>query len=280
MSTNTDIIRANYEAPTLIEEIEAALAAQGKPLNSLTLDDLAPVDEFHVRGVQATEEVIALLAPQAGMHILDAGSGLGGPARRIAAAGNCRVTGIDLSEDYCRAGNQLSQWVGLQDQVQLHCGDVTDMPRIAANSLGAAFTIHVAMNIENKLAFYEEIARVLKPGAAFLIYDIFSVDNQEIEFPVPWAKDEASSFLATVPATRQRLESTGFTVEQEIDQTEEGTVFINRVADVFSKSQTGAPPNLRLLTGKHTAEKFRNLADNFNSGCICLAMLLCRKPNQ
>lgn len=278
MPSNSENIRSNYAAPNLLEEIQAAFAAIGKPISSLTLDDLAAVDEFHVRGVKATEELIQLLKPTSGMHILDAGSGLGGPARRIATAVNCRVTGIDLSEDYCRAGNRLSEWVGLQEQVELRSGSVTNMSDFTDDSFDAAFTIHVAMNIENKPAFYSEIARVLKPGAAFLIYDIFSVGNQAIDFPVPWATDASSSFLATPSAVKQWLNEANFVIEHEIDNTAAGATFMSAVAERFSKQQPGAIPNLSLLTGRRSAEKFMNLAQNLKNRKVSLAMLLCRTP--
>lgn len=59
--------------------------------------DLAPVDEFHIRGRSATMEIAEALRLTPDSHVLDLGSGLGGPARTLAELTGCTVTGIDLT---------------------------------------------------------------------------------------------------------------------------------------------------------------------------------------
>ena len=62
-----------------------ALREVNGPDAPVTPEALAPIDHFHGRGVLATGELVALLKPQPGEHLLDIGSGIGGPARWIAA---------------------------------------------------------------------------------------------------------------------------------------------------------------------------------------------------
>lgn len=84
-------IKDHYASPGLLQRIVQGLEAIGKSPASVELDDLAAVDEFHLRGPAATQELIEILEVGADSHVLDVGSGLGGPARRLAKATGCRV---------------------------------------------------------------------------------------------------------------------------------------------------------------------------------------------
>jgi cyclopropane fatty-acyl-phospholipid synthase-like methyltransferase len=61
-------------------------------------------------------------------HVLDIGSGLGGPARALAETYGCRVTGVDLTEAFCAAAKVLSDWLDLGGRVAFEQGDATDLP--------------------------------------------------------------------------------------------------------------------------------------------------------
>lgn len=93
-SLNEDI-QQHYARPDLGTAILTALANAGKDVNNLKPEDLAPVDEFHIRGRQATFELARAVGLDATKHVLDVGSGIGGPSRCIAREFGCRVTGVD-----------------------------------------------------------------------------------------------------------------------------------------------------------------------------------------
>lgn len=95
-----------------------ALAAAGKDTARLTLEDLAPIDEFHVRGRAATVELAAGLELAAGMIVLDVGCGIGGPSRYVAATHG--------------------------DQVEYRQGGALAMP-FPDRAFDAAYSQHVAM---------------------------------------------------------------------------------------------------------------------------------------
>src|SRR5215831_21164706 len=100
-----------------------ALIAAGKDLDALTIDDLAPADQFHGGGKAATVRLARLAGVSSGMRVLDVGGGLGGPARTLAVEFGCHVTVIDLTESYVRAGKALTARLGLADQVSHRVGD-------------------------------------------------------------------------------------------------------------------------------------------------------------
>src|ERR1700738_5297108 len=91
-----DGVRDHYRATGLTERLKTALAALGPEVQQLTPQQLAPLDQFHTRGLAATAELGKLAGVTAGMSVLDVGSGVGGPARFLAAACGCAVTGVDL----------------------------------------------------------------------------------------------------------------------------------------------------------------------------------------
>ena len=129
-------------------------------------------------------------------HVLDLGSGLGGPARTLAELTGCTVTGIDLTPEFCEVATALSEWTGLSDRTRFQVGDATatGLPDAAVD---AAMTVHVAMNIPDKAALYAEAFRVLRPGGRFVVYDVLQGEGGDVQYPVPWANDPSTSFLAT-----------------------------------------------------------------------------------
>jgi SAM-dependent methyltransferase len=193
-----------YSGPGgLVEAIGSALDAAGLNRATLRPADLAPVDEFHIRGRAASLEIVEALGLTAHSHVLDLGSGLGGPARTLTELTGCTVTGIDLTPEFCEVVTALSEWTGLSSRTRFLVGDATatGLPDAA---MDAALTVHVAMNISDKPALYAEAFRVLRPGGRFVVYDVLKGEGGDIRYPVPWAHDSSTSFLATPEDMRRR----------------------------------------------------------------------------
>ncbi|HEX6363657.1 MAG TPA: methyltransferase domain-containing protein, partial [Albitalea sp.] len=162
MPFTSDPVTAHYGRPDLLDAIDAALRAAGKDPDRLTPPDLAPVDEFHLRGREATLELARLAQPAHGERAVDVGCGLGGSARHLAHAHGCRVTGVDLTPEYIQLARTLTRRVGLDATVDFRVANALEMPFPDA-AFDLAWTEHVQMNIADKRAFYGEIARVLAP---------------------------------------------------------------------------------------------------------------------
>jgi ubiquinone/menaquinone biosynthesis C-methylase UbiE len=257
----------------LAGRIADSLRAAGKDLGALGPADLATVDEFHIRGRKATLELAGALGLDAGSHVLDIGSGLGGPARTIAEVHGCRVTGIDLTPAFCEAAATLSRWVGLADRVAFRQGDATRLPFPDA-TFDAALTIHVAMNIAAKDRMYAEARRVLKPGGRFAVYDVLQGEGGEVLFPVPWARSPAISHLATPEAMPGLLEAAGFAVLSAEDSTEESHRWF--AAAAARMAEAPPPVTFRAFLGEDFAAMTQNQVRNLRERRIRTVTYLCR----
>ena len=191
--------------------IIAALRAHAGPNVAITPETLAPFDHFHGRGVLATQELVALLEPLAGEAILDIGSGIGGPARWIAAKYDCSVTGVDLTTAFCDAARELNSACGMADRVRILEGSALALPLPDA-SFDRAYSHNVVMNIADKAGVYREAFRALKPGGRLVLSHVNAGPNGPPEFPVPWAAVAENSFLASDAETRRDVTAAGFEI--------------------------------------------------------------------
>ena len=260
----------------LVAAIDSALDAAGLDRAALRPADLAPIDEFHIRGRVASLEIAAALGLTAGSHVLDLGSGLGGPARTLAEVTGCTVTGIDLTPEFCAAATALSEWTGLSDRTRFHVGDATatGLPDAAAD---AALTVHVAMNIPDKPALYAEAFRVLRPGARFVAYDVLQGEGGDVRYPVPWANDPSTSFLATSQEMRDMLLAAGFEVVSVVDSSDESLAWFR---EVRARVERDGPPPVTFATflGESFGEMAANQVANLAERRIRTVMFTCARP--
>ena len=203
-----DGVRDHYRATGLTERLKTALAALGPTDKQLTPQQLAALDQFHTRGLAATAELGKLAGVTAGTLVLDVGSGVGGPARFLAATCGCQVTGVDLSEPFVDAARYLTERTGQSGQVSFETASALELP-FDDGRFDVVLLQHVAMNISDRTRLYREIRRVLKSGGRFATYDVVLNDG-EPHYPVPWARTPATSFLLTAAATRAAIEPAGF----------------------------------------------------------------------
>ncbi len=256
-------INDHYGQANLEEKITGAIERSGKRLEDLTRDDIASFDEFHIRGREATRELAHLAGLREGLTVLDLGCGVGGPARTLAAEFGCVITGVDLVEDYCRTADMLTQRVGLADRVTFHQGDILNLP-FDRDSFDVAWTQHTTMNIEDKVAFFNEIRRVLRPAGRLALYEICAGSVEPPHFPLPWAGDPTINFLVTATKLKQTLSEAGFNELEWTDVTSLSLDWFRAVVARMAKRPADAPPplGLNLLMGETTPQKAANLVRN------------------
>ena len=197
-----------------------ALAAAGNNVDALTVDELAPADQFHSGGKSATQRLARLAALRPGLSVLDVGGGLGGPARTLATEFGCRVTVVDLTETYVRAGATLTARLGLSDRVTHRVGDALALD-VGADPFDVVWTQNSGMNIPDKKRLYAGFARLLRPGGLLALQEPMAGPVQPVVFPVMWARDDGANFLRAPGEMRALLEATGFRVRAWDDVTAE-----------------------------------------------------------
>ena len=271
-------VSGHYTIPNLGDRILAALEKAGKDLRKLTPDDLAPVDEFHIRGRAATEELAGWVRVRPEDALLDVGCGLGGTSRYLAGSTGCTVVGVDLTEEYCRVAEMLSARVGLADRTTFRQGSALALP-FGDDRFDIVWTEHVQMNISDKAGFYGELRRVLKPGGRLAFHDIFAGaglnagadagfdaaagvrDGGGIHLPVPWASEASINHLIRVEDLRALLSDRGFEVVRWEDKTEASIAFFQSVLKRV-QGEGWMPLGLHLLLGDDAVTRFTNVFRN------------------
>jgi len=269
-------IADHWNKGDIYDSIVSTLNKMAKPLENLTIEELAPVDHFHARGYLATVELADRLPIKNGQHLLDIGAGLGGPARYMAKRFQCHVTGIDITQPFVETANKLTHLLRMEQHVKIEHGDGQRLPYPDA-SFDAAYTQHVTMSVADRAAFFAEAFRVLKPGAYFALTEHGLGPTGNPHHPVPWSEDGSGAYLVAPPETRTILEKTGF---EDILIEDTGVKYLATYRAIVAKAEKGALPPLgiQLLMGETTLQKARNCARNIEEGRTHPIQVFCRKP--
>jgi ubiquinone/menaquinone biosynthesis C-methylase UbiE len=274
MADIAESIERHYGRGHILDSIVAALRAEAKDPARLVPTDLASVDEFHVRGREATLELAQRAHVRAGQRVLDVGCGLGGSARHLAAEHGCDVTGVDLTAEYVSAARELTRLVRLDDRVRFELASALALP-FGDATFDIAWTEHAQMNIADKRTLYAEIARVLVPGGRLVFHDIFQGGGGPPHFPVPWAEDVSTSFLATPAEVRSILETLGFRIVDWADRTTTAQTWLEgRLA------QPAPVLGIHLLMGANARTKLENIVRNLAEGRIAVLQAVVQKGGE
>lgn len=273
---DSDAVATHYSHGRLLDAILTGVRELGKTTETVTIDDLAPVDEFHIGGRRATEDFIGQLDLSSDDHVLDVGCGLGGTARFLACTRGCRVSGIDLTTEYIETGQALCSWVGLAERVDLRQGSALAMPFEAAQ-FDVAVMFHVGINIADKAGLFAEVNRVLRPGAVFGVYDIMRQSDDPLVYPTPWATVPDTSVLASPKDYRSALSVSGFEVTKERDRRDFATEFFDTLRKRIEAAGGPPPLGLHILFGETAAIKIQNMVGNVAAGRVAPVEMIARK---
>ena len=273
MTAPNDVIVSHYENVDLYQRITDALQSAGKNLDAITVEDLVEVDEFHIGGIQATNDLLDQLDIGPETRVLDIGSGLGGPARHISSRYGAKLTGIDLTPEFVETATRLTDLCKLD--INFHVGSALDIP-LEDGGFDLATLIHVGMNLPDKATLFTETARVLRPEGVFAVYDVMSIAKNHPNFPVPWASTKAGSFLEPPEKYRSAAEAAGFVLLAERARVEFALDFFKKLKADTEKngpSQVG----LNLVMGPDTPTKIKNMIDAIKDGWIAPVEMLFKK---
>jgi SAM-dependent methyltransferase len=261
MTRNTTVVE-HYARGGLGRAILDALKTAGRDIDHLAPNDLAPIDEFHTGGRSATIDLARLLSLQGQERVLDLGSGIGGPARYLAATFGCHVVGLDLIPEFCDVATMLTKRTRLSDKVEFRQGDALATP-FADQSFDVVWSQNVVMNIVDRDRLYTEIGRVLKPDGRYAFADVVAGSGGLLHFPVPWAGEPSASALLTAEETRTQLTTAGFQIVAFDDQT---SVAIAQQRARASASTSPSAVGVNLLLGPDGPTMLKNTIRNFEEG--------------
>lgn len=271
------LITNHYTHGSLLYAIRDGVQKLGKTTDSVHIDDLGPVDEFHIGGRVATESFLDQLEIDADHHVLDVGCGLGGGSRFAAQRYGCRVTGVDLTREYVETGNVLCTWVGLSDRITLKVADATTLA-YPNDAFDRAYMMHVGMNIADKELLASELYRVVRPGGRVGIYDVMRTGDGDLTFPVPWASEPEGSSVASPTAYKAAFEGAGFDIIAERNRREFSLAFF---AQLQAKAVTAKSPpalGLHILMGSAALVKVKNMIENISRNLVAPVEIVAEKP--
>jgi len=274
--SNDKAVSDHYLHGDLLNTIQAAITKLGKTTDSVTLEDLAPVDEFHIGGRVATEHFLAQLNFSHQTHVLDVGCGLGGASRFVANKYNNLVTGIDLTTEYIDTGTALCGWLKLNNLVSLHQGSALAMP-FQDDSFDGAFMMHVGMNIEDKIQLFAEIYRVLRSGSLLGVYDVMRHQEGELTYPVPWATKKSTSHIATPEQYKKAMTDAGFELSIENNRRNFALEFFKQLRAKKAENKEEPALGFHTLMESTTTTKVNNMIHNLTENYVAPVEIIVKK---
>lgn len=262
-----EAIGEHYGRVGLEESILSALIALGRDPDHTTQADLAPVDELHTGGAESARELARDAGIGVGSRVLDVGSGLGGPARLFASEFGAIVDGIDVTPRFVSTATSLTRRSGLSHAVSFTLGSALDLP-FADAEFDAATMIHVGMNIQDKATLFRSVARVLKPGSRFAIFDFMVVSDGPVHYPLPWSDSIDTSFLVAPDSYLSMLEDAGFTIDKQENWMRFAFESPLEVTAPEERNRTVSPLGLHIVLGSNLHERMRNVMAAMTQGVL------------
>lgn len=273
---DSSLVANHYTHGSLLGDIHDGIQKLGKTTDSVCVEDLGPVDEFHIGGRVATESFLDQMSIATDHRVLDVGCGLGGASRFAAQRYGCQVTGIDLTQEYIETGEVLCTWVGLSDRISLEQGDAIATP-YSDGEFDRAFIIHVGMNIADKRSLASELHRLLRPGGKLGIYDVMRVGNGNLTFPVPWATNSEGSSVASPDEYKAVLNAAGFSILAERNRRDFALEFFAQLQAKTASAEGPPSLGLQILMGETAPVKVKNMIENVSRGFIAPVELIAER---
>jgi SAM-dependent methyltransferase len=181
--------------------------------------------------------------------------------------------------EFCEVARHLSRLLPFEKRTAFEVADATSMP-FEAGSFDGAYSMNVSMNIGDKAAFYQEIHRVLKPGAWLVLSEIARGKGLEVDYPTAWAASSDSSFLCTTDETVLGLNAAGFEVISVRSTLEEMLAFGARSRELVQRGEKAPHRAVMLIHAESAAAAIRNTSRGFAEGRILPLEIFARRRSR
>jgi cyclopropane fatty-acyl-phospholipid synthase-like methyltransferase len=162
-------------------------------LHPLTVDTLAAHDHDHFGGKATTDKFCAFLkdtetalrekpeGPARAIHVLDIGSGFGGPARYIAEKCNCSVDGLELQTDRYDWAVRMTERLNWHDRVQFSNVNAYTEIRDMTKKYDYAVAFLSILHFPNKEDFLKVLGERIETGGKVYIEDYVLGRDDELK---------------------------------------------------------------------------------------------------
>ncbi|CAD6578863.1 MAG: Delta(24)-sterol C-methyltransferase [Cyphobasidiales sp. Tagirdzhanova-0007] len=162
-----------------------------------------------------------------GMHVLDVGCGVGGPAREIARFSGATITGVNNNQFQVDRAKKYTARAGLSNQVKYVKGDFMGLAELfGENSFDAVYAIEATVHAPNFEAIYKEIRKVLKPGGTFGVYEWCMTNRYDASIPAHRKIAHGIEIgdgipeMRNIQSARDALQAVGFEINHDEDLAE------------------------------------------------------------
>jgi len=261
---------------THLDRIQAELRVAGLG-ETLTAETLSEYDSMHYLGNEAIRNAIQATNILSETHVLDIGSGLGGPARMMSHYTNCRVDALELQDDLHALATTLTRQCRLQDRVQHYCGNILEWK--VSKQYDVVVSWLVFLHISERMKLFEQCAKALVTEGMMYVEDFVKSDNGFTDREQQLLAQEVyvQHTLPTWDQLRIDLLAAGFEIVSMQDMTDSWRNYVSQREEAYA-AQINRHERVHGKQGAKGLQVFyQAMKELFRGGTLCGVAYTVRK---